>query len=135
MTAEELGFTLTTEQINESAITSAQTSGHLDLLGAAIGHLAHLYLREEENAFQAYMLLNEARKYARGNNALMGWLSIVNAAVVAKMGNKEECQVAINDAIAVANTTQSQEKDVYFMDFSLAGVNAFAGNCLCVTIT
>jgi hypothetical protein len=42
---------------NESAVASAQQSGDSVLLGATIGHLAHLYLMEENDVLTAQQFI------------------------------------------------------------------------------
>lgn len=117
--------------LNEAAIVSAQHSGDKTLVGAALGHLAHLYLREEQDTKSAYQLLGSAREQIQKGHILHGWFDIVTAAIAAKEGNQPYCEAAIADAMDVAyHMPQTPEyTDPYFTDFSPISVTAFAGNC------
>jgi len=117
--------------LNEAAIISAQNSGDRVLVGAALGHLAHLYLSEAQDTQSASQLLDRAREHVQHHHALNGWFDIVTAAIAAKEGNRQECEAAIADAMHAAySMPQTPESaDPYFTDFSLTSVEAFAGNC------
>jgi hypothetical protein len=117
--------------LNEAAIVSAQNSGDRTLVGAALGHLAHLYLREEQDTRNAYQLLDRAREHVQKHHALSGWFDIVAAAIAAKEGNQQYCEAAIDEAVGASHhMPQTLEyTDPYFTDFSMISVTAFAGNC------
>ena len=119
------------KDLNEAAIDSAEHSGDKILLGAAVGHLAHLYLREEQDTRIASQLLESAREQVQGGHILHGWFDIVSAAIAAKEGKQPYCEAAIADAMdAVHHLPHTAEHtDPYFTDFSLISVTAFAGNC------
>lgn len=117
--------------LNEAAIVSAQNAGDRILVGAALGHLAHLYLREEQDTRNAHQLLDTAREHVQKHHTLNGWFDIVAAAVAAKEGNQQYCEAAIGEAVnAAQHMPQTPEyADPYFTDFSIISVTAFAGNC------
>ncbi len=117
--------------LNEAAIVSAQNSGDRTLVGAALGHLAHLYLREEQDTRNAYQILDRAREHIQKHHALNGWFDIVVAAIAVKEGNQQYCEAAIDDAVDAAHhmPQTSEYTDPYFTDFSTISVIAFAGNC------
>lgn len=117
--------------LNEAAVESAQKSGDRILAGAALGHLAHLYLREEQNTQHASQLIERSREYIPRPHVLHGWFDILTAALAAKEGNQHICAIAVDDAMDVANhlSKASEYSDPYFTDFSLTSVLAFAGNC------
>lgn len=116
---------------NELAIAYAQLSGDTALKGATIGHLAQFYLRQEPDLAKATQYLHEAQPFARGNNALMGWLSLLQASIDAKAGHVRKCEEDLAYAIAIAHDLpQSPEySDVYYTDFSLVSAQAFCINC------
>src|SRR5712692_6891875 len=117
--------------LNEAAIVSAQNSGDKTLIGAALGHLGHLYLREEQDTRSAYQLLYSAREHVQKGHILHGWFDIVTAAITAKEGNRSCCEAAIADAMDAAHRMPqtTEYTDLYFTDFSIISVTAFAGNC------
>ena len=119
------------KDLNEAAIVSAQSGGDKILVGAALGHLAHLYLREEQDIRSAYQLLGSAREQIQKGHILHGWFDIVTAAIAAKEGNQPYCEAAIADAMDAAyRLPQTLEySDPYFTDFNITGATAFAGNC------
>jgi len=117
--------------LNETAIVSAQNSGDRILVGAALGHLGHLYLREEQDTRSAYQLLDSAREHVHKDHILHGWFDIVTAAIAAKEGNQQYSEAAIADAMNVAHRLPQtvEYSDPYFTDFSMISVTTFAGNC------
>lgn len=115
---------------NEAAIASAQQSGDTVLLGATIGHLAHLYLMEEDDVLIAQQFIDRAKELAPNRSALAGWLTIVAAATAAKARDAKSCKIAIAQATEIAAGLASKDTDIFFTDFSMVGVDAFAGNCL-----
>lgn len=116
---------------NESSIASAQFSGDAFLLGAALGHLGHLYLTWQHNPVFARQLVNQAQEYTK-NHPVSGWFSMLLATIAATEGNKNECETAIAQATeAVHELPQAGEwVDLYYTDFNIVGIDAFAGNCL-----
>ncbi|EFH82477.1 helix-turn-helix domain-containing protein [Ktedonobacter racemifer] len=116
---------------NESSIASAQYSGDAYLMGAALGHLGHLYLTWQQNPQGARQLLDQAREYA-GAHPIRGWFSIVNAAIAATEENADECKTSIAQALEIAHDVShlAEADDPYYTDFNTVGVKAFAGNCL-----
>jgi hypothetical protein len=115
---------------NEAAVASAQQSGDAVLLGATIGHLAHLYLMEESDILTAQQLIDRSKEFVPGHSALDGWLTIVSAAAAAKAKDAKRCKAAIARATEIASSLTAQDADAFFTDFSMVGVDAFAGNCL-----
>jgi transcriptional regulator with XRE-family HTH domain len=115
---------------NESAVASAQQSGDSILLGATIGHLAHLYLMEENDVLTAQQFIERAKELAHKRSALDGWLTIIAAATAAKAKEVRPCKNAIAQATEIAAGLSSKDTDAFFTDFSMVGVDAFAGNCL-----
>ena len=115
---------------NEAAIASAQQSGDTILLGATIGHLAHLYWMEENDVIMAYQLIGRAQELAHDHSALCGWLTILTAATAAKAEDARQCTDAIARATDIAASLAPKDADAFFTDFSMVGVDAFAGNCL-----
>jgi len=117
---------------NESAIASAQYADDALLVAAAVGHLAHLHLMWQHDTAAASQLLDQARDFGRDHPALVGWFSIVSAAIAAKEGKIQQSEDFImqarNIAQAVAHTPGYA--DAFFTDFNTAGVTAFASNCL-----
>ncbi len=124
---QELGRAKT---CNEAAITSAQHSGDILLVSATIGHLAHLYLTQENDIQTAYPLVERARELAQGHAALHGWLTIVTASIAAKAGNTHQCKNSIALASDRAAGLAHEEHDAFFTDFNPGSVDTFAGNCL-----
>jgi transcriptional regulator with XRE-family HTH domain/tetratricopeptide (TPR) repeat protein len=116
---------------NELAIAYAQLSGDTALKGGTIGHLAQFYLRQEPDLAKATQYLSEARPFARGNNALTGWLSLLHASIDAKTGQARQCEKDLAYAIEIAHALpQSPEySDVCYTDFSLVSAQAFCINC------
>jgi tetratricopeptide (TPR) repeat protein len=116
---------------NELAIAYAQLSGDTALKGGTIGHLAHFYLRQEPDLAQATHYLNEALPFAQGNNALTGWLSLLQASIDAKAGQARQCEKDLAYAMDRARALpQSPEySDIYYTDFSLVSAQAFCVNC------
>jgi transcriptional regulator with XRE-family HTH domain/tetratricopeptide (TPR) repeat protein len=116
---------------NEAAIASAQYSGDALLFGATLGHLGHLYLIWLDDTEGARQILEQAQGYAK-DHPVRGWLAMVSAAVSAKEGQKKPCEAAINQALdTVYGLPQTPEfTDLYYTDFNLMGVNAYAGNNL-----
>jgi transcriptional regulator with XRE-family HTH domain len=115
---------------NEAAIASAQHSGDVLLVSATIGHLAHWYLKEENDIQTANQLIDRAQELAPGHAALDGWFNMVNASIAAKGGNTQQCKNLIARASEVAADLTPEDTDSFFTDFNTVGVNAFAGNCL-----
>ncbi|HEY4033324.1 MAG TPA: helix-turn-helix transcriptional regulator [Ktedonobacteraceae bacterium] len=115
---------------NMAAITSAQHSGDTLLVGATIGHLAHLYLTQENDIQTAYQLIDKARELAQGHAALHGWFSMVTASIAAKAGNAHQCKNSIAFATERAAGLTPEDTDAFFTDFNTVSVDAFAGNCL-----
>jgi transcriptional regulator with XRE-family HTH domain len=117
--------------LNEAAIASAINSGDLALTGAAIGHLAHLYLREERNLHKASQLLDQAWDYSQESRDLRGWIAIVRASIAAHQGDLQKCEVHIAEAMEIADSLSGSQRhpDPYFTDFSRLSVQIFAGNC------
>jgi transcriptional regulator with XRE-family HTH domain len=117
---------------NESAIASAQYADDALLMAATIGHLAHLHLMWHHDTTAAGQLLDQAREFGRDHLALAGWFSIVNAAIAAKEGKIQHSEDFVTQATEVAHTVANTPgyADAFFTDFSVAGVSAFAGNCL-----
>jgi transcriptional regulator with XRE-family HTH domain len=117
--------------LNEAAIASAINSGDTILTGAAIGHLAHLYLREDHDLNKASQLLEQAREYTREHQSLNGWLAIVKASIAARQGDVQVCEALIAEAMEVAHQIPQarQGADPYFTDFSNISVHMFAGHC------
>ncbi|QBD82517.1 XRE family transcriptional regulator [Ktedonosporobacter rubrisoli] len=116
---------------NESAIAAAQYSGDACLLGAALGHLGHLYLTWQRNPTVAHQLIDQACEYAKGH-PIRGWFAIVNAAIAATEENKALCEASITQALEIVHTLPrtAEADDMYYTDFNPVGVSAFAGNCL-----
>ena len=115
---------------NEAAIASAQHSGDVLLVSATIGHLAHWYLKEEDDIQTAYQLIGRARELISGHAALDGWFNMVNASIAAKARNNQQCKNSIAQASEIAAGLAPEDTDSFFTDFNTVGVNAFAGNCL-----
>lgn len=115
---------------NESAIASAQYSGDAHLLGAALGHLGHLYLTWPHDAVTARQLIAQAQEYTRGH-PVNGWFAMVVAATAAEEKNGEECEASIAKATEIVHSLPETAEcsDLYYTDFNVAGVDAFAGNC------
>src|SRR5205085_7115459 len=114
---------------NEAAVASAQQSGDTVLFGATIGHLAHLYLMEENDVLTAQQLLDRAKELVPNRSALYGWLTIVAAATAAKAREARPCKISIAEATEIAAGLTPKDADAFFTDFSPVGVDAFAGNC------
>jgi transcriptional regulator with XRE-family HTH domain/tetratricopeptide (TPR) repeat protein len=116
---------------NELAIAYAQLSGDTALKGGTIGHLAQFYLRQEPDLAKATQFINEAQPFARGNNALTGWLSLLQASIDAKTGHVRQCEKDLAYAMDIARALpQSPEySDVYYTDFSPVSTQAFCINC------
>jgi transcriptional regulator with XRE-family HTH domain len=116
---------------NESAIASAQYSGDAFLLGAALGHLGHLYLTWQHDPVFARQLIGQAREHTKGH-PVSGWFAIVGAAIAAMEGNKDECRASIANATEIVHGLPATDEctDLYYTDFNIVGVEAFVGNCL-----
>jgi hypothetical protein len=116
---------------NELAIAYAQQSGDTALKGGAIGHLAQFYLRQKPDLAKATQYVNEAQPFAQGNNALTGWLSLLQASIDAKADYARQCEKGLAYAMERArDLPQSPEySDVYYTDFSLVSAQAFCINC------
>lgn len=116
---------------NESSIASAQFSGDAFLLGAILGHLGHLYITWQHDAVLARQLVNQAREYTK-DHPVNGWFSMILATIAATEGNKNECETAIAQATEVVHSLPQTVEwaDLYYTDFNVVGVDAFAGNCL-----
>lgn len=112
---------------HELSASYAQQSGDTALIGATIGHLAHHYLRSEANPAKASELLYEAQNYTRGNTALEGWLAALSAQIMARSGNRKQCESSLDKAISLAHHVPYPE-DSYFTDFGLLSANTFALN-------
>lgn len=117
----------TAKTFSEAAVASARNSGDRALVGAAIGHLAHFYLRIEKAPAKALQLFEEAQTYVRGQRALSGWFALVLASLMATGGDGGHCEKQIHTALEAAHDTQDVV-DPYFTDFSLTSVYVFAGN-------
>lgn len=117
---------------NELAIASAQYSGDTSLFGATVGHLAHLYMTWQHSPPIARNLIDEAQKFIKRTSALDGWFTIIIAAIESKEGNKQQCELAIAKATDTAHIMQqeAENNDAFFTDFSIEGIDSFAGNCL-----
>ncbi len=115
----------------EVAIASAQNSGDALLAGAALGHLAHFSLREEQNLTKAAQLLSRAQEYVQTSHPLNGWFALVMASLAAKAGQEQHCEAYLTEAMTIAHhLPQTPEyTDIYFTDFSLVSVYIFAVNC------
>ena len=116
---------------NEFAIAYAQQCGDTALKGGAIGHLAQFYLRQEPDLTKATQYVNEAQPFVRGNDELMGWLSLLQASIDAKAGDERQCEKDLAYAIDRAHVLPqfSKYSDVYYTDFSLVSAQAFSLNC------
>jgi transcriptional regulator with XRE-family HTH domain len=116
---------------NELAIAYAQLSGDTALKGGTIGHLAQFYLRQEPDLAKASQFINEARPFARGNNALTGWLSLLHASIDAKTGDARQCEKDLAFAMDIARALPQlpEYSDVYYTDFSSVSAQAFCINC------
>jgi transcriptional regulator with XRE-family HTH domain len=119
---------------NEAAIASAQQSSDTELLAAAIGHYAHLYLLWQHDAVTAGSIMREACERTARGSPLSGWLSLVSAAIAAKTGDRARCEADILEAEEVAHTwlRTREEGDVFFTDFTAESVDVFGGNSLLV---
>jgi len=117
---------------NEMAIASAQYSGDMLLLGAAIGHLGHLYLTWQQDPLSAHKLLDQAQEYTRRGHPINGWFSMVIAAIAAQQEKRDECLAAIAKATETAHTMPktTEYTDLFYTDFNISGTDAFVGNCL-----
>jgi transcriptional regulator with XRE-family HTH domain len=117
---------------NETAIASGQYADDALLVAAAIGHLAHLHLMWQHDIVAASHLLDQAHDYAHDHPALAGWFSIVHAAIAAKEGKIQQSEDFITKATEIAQAVAHTPgyADAFFTDFGVAGVTAFAGNCL-----
>lgn len=115
---------------NESAIASAQYSGDKALLGAALGHLGHLYFSWSNDPGVARQLLEQAQTYAKGH-PVNGWLVMVLASISAGEAKKKQCEASIDYALEIASGLPKDPNyaDLYYTDFNIAGVRAFSGNC------
>lgn len=116
---------------NELAIAYAQHSGDTALKGGTIGHLAQFYLRQEPDLAKATQYVNEAQQFTRGNHALTGWLSLLQASIDAKIGHGQQCENHLVCAMDLAHALpQSPEsRDVYYTDFNLISAQIFGINC------
>ena len=116
---------------NESAIASAQYSGDVSLLGAALGHLGHLYLTGQRNPRVARQLIDQAREYTK-EHPVRGWFAIVSASIAATEENTEACKTSIAQALEIVHglPKMAEADDPYYTDFNTVGVDAFTGNCL-----
>lgn len=116
---------------NEAAIASAQYSGDTLLLGAALGHLAHLYLTWQHDPVSALRLLDQAQEYTRGH-PVNGWFAMVGAAIAAEESKLVACEASIARACEVVQEMPhtAEYADLYYTDFNIAGTDAFAGDCL-----
>jgi transcriptional regulator with XRE-family HTH domain len=112
---------------NEAALASAQYSGDAFLIGAALGHLGHLYLIWLDDPVGALQFLEQAQQYTKGH-PVSGWMAMVSASAVAKQDKKKQCELFINHALETASNVS--DDDLFYTDFNLNGTNAFAGNCL-----
>ncbi len=122
-----------TKTFNELAIASAQNSGDTTLVGAAIGHLAHWYLREAEDCNNAARLLEEAKRYADKDkeNVLNGWFSLLAASIAAKKGHKQQCDLYLTEALTIANCVPKARENIdkYYTDFDTISAHVFSINC------
>ena len=116
---------------NEAAVASAQYSGDTLLLGATLGHLGHLYLIWQDDPVSARQLLDLAQEYTR-KHPVSGWFAMVTAAIAAEEKNQVECEASITKATEIAHSLPeaAESSDLYYTDFNVVGVDAFAGNCL-----
>ncbi|MGB8344574.1 MAG: helix-turn-helix transcriptional regulator [Ktedonobacteraceae bacterium] len=116
---------------NELSIASAQYSGDAFLLGATLGHLGHLYVTWQHDSVLARQLISQAQEYTKGH-PISGWFAMVLATIAATEDNKNECEAAIAQATEVVHGLPhtSEWADMYYTDFNVVGVDAFAGNCL-----
>jgi transcriptional regulator with XRE-family HTH domain len=116
---------------NELAIAYAQLSGDTALKGGTIGHLAQFYLRQEPDLAKASQFINEARPFARENNALTGWLSLLHASIDAKTGHAQQCEKDLAYAMDIAHALppSPEYSDVHYTDFSPVSTQAFSINC------
>ncbi len=116
---------------NEAAIASAHYSGDALLLAAALGHLAHLSLTWLHDPIAARQLIGQAQEQSRGH-AVRGWFAMVTAAIAAMEGNRDECEASIAKATEIVQgmPATGEYADLYYTDFNIVGVDAFAGNCL-----
>jgi hypothetical protein len=73
-----------------------------------------------------------SRWVRRSADALQGWFSILTASIAAKENHRARCERKITCADEHAHALPQLEAncDPYFTDFSIASVDAFAGNCL-----
>jgi transcriptional regulator with XRE-family HTH domain len=116
---------------NEFAIASAQYSGDAILLGAALGHLGHLSLTRQGDPVLARHYISQAQEHTKGD-PISGWFAMVIAAIAAAEKNKEECEASVAQATEVVHGLPQTPDcaDLYYTDFNVEGVDAFAGNCL-----
>lgn len=114
---------------NEAAIASAQHSGDVALLGATLGHLAHLYMMWHNDTATAFELIASAHEHAGKHVGLHGWLFLITTATAAKAGDKRLCEVSI---IRARSAVEDAKKisDPFFTDFSPVSVDIFGGHCL-----
>jgi len=117
---------------NELSIAAAQYSGDAVLVGATIGHLAHLSFMQHHDSLVANHLISEAEEFAQKHSVLNGWFTIVKAAIASKDRKSEQCEMFIAQATEIAQSLPQIEEctDAFYTDFSAASVDAFAGNCL-----
>lgn len=115
---------------NEAAIASAQYSGDTLLLGAALGHLGHLYFRWLDDPEGARQLVDQAQIYTK-KHAVSGWLAMIAASIAAQGGQQKQCEASIDRALETAHSLPENSacSDLYYMDFNAVGTEAFAGNC------
>ena len=75
--------------------------------------------------------MKQAQEYTKGH-PISGWFAMVIAAIAATEENKNECEAAIAQATEVVHGLPhtSEWADMYYTDFNVVGVDAFAGNCL-----
>ena len=85
----------------------------------------------QDDPVSARQLLDLAQEYTR-KHPVGGWFALVTAAIAAEEKNQEECEASITKATELAHSLPEtgESSDLYYTDFNVVGVDAFAGNCL-----
>ncbi|QBD75917.1 hypothetical protein EPA93_07795 [Ktedonosporobacter rubrisoli] len=116
--------------LNEMAIAAARNSGDVFLEAAAVGHLAHLYLREYHDLSKASQFFEDVYQKTHICQALRGWIALVMSSIAARQEDRPKCEVLMAEAmdIAIQIPQTPQNDDPYFTDFSILSISMFGGN-------
>lgn len=123
----DMGNYTHSRHLKQVAISAAQEAGNQELESVAWGRLSMAWMYDN-NLQEALESIQKARLLSlfHTNTATHAWLAVVEAEIQSKLGNRQACLKALDDAECIE---EQPNQDPYWLHFDRSSLTGYQGVC------